>query len=51
MDLALVLMVGTTRKANSLNFHNVKSVKVLNNANLAHIIPKTSQKPMVGSTN
>jgi len=50
MDLAWALMVETIQDANLSNSSNVKFVKVLNNVNVAHIVPKTFKTPIVGFT-
>jgi hypothetical protein len=50
MDLAWALMVKTTQEANLSNSSNVKFVKVLNNVNVVHLVPKTFKTPTVGFT-
>ncbi len=49
MDLTWVLMVRTTKETNSLNYCNVKFVKLLKNLGVIHIVANTSQTPIVGS--
>jgi hypothetical protein len=50
MDLAWALMVESIQEANLSNSSNVKFVKVLNNASVAHIVPKTFKTPIIGFT-
>jgi hypothetical protein len=48
VDLAWASMVGITWEANSSNSSSVKFIIDLNNASVAHIIPRTSWTPRVG---
>ncbi len=44
-------MVGTPKVVNSSNSGKIKFVRVLNKLGVVHIVPNTSQTPMVWSTN
>jgi hypothetical protein len=50
MDLAWGLMLETIQEANLSNSSNVKFVKVLNNVNVTHIVPKTFKTLIVEFT-